>query len=63
MVCNREWAALAYALIVPSRKMADNLRTLHFNSEMLFGKIDGREQRKVRIPFATAWTANLSYCP
>lgn len=42
--------------------MADNIRTFHFNSEMLLGKVNCRDQRKIRIPLAAARTSDPSDC-
>ena len=60
MVYFGEGAALSDALVVLRGIAADDLVLVHFDSEMLFHKIDSTEDREEGIPLAASRPADFS---
>ena len=60
-----EWATFADALVVLIGIIADDIRLFHFHTELLFGEVDGREDRQIGVALAAASLAVLllvAYC-
>ena len=55
-----EWTALADALVVLRRIVADDIMRFHFNAEVLFNKVDGGEDGEEGIPLAAPGPADLA---
>ena len=62
-VCFRKRAPLADALVVAARIMADDMRFIHLNAEMLLYEIDGGKDGEVGVAFAAARSADVADRP
>ena len=56
-----ERTAFTDALVILAGIIADDIRSVHFHTELLLGEVDGREDGQIGVALAAARSTDASY--
>ena len=56
-----ERTAFTDALVVLAGIIADDIRSVHFHTELLLGEVDGRENGQIGVALAAARATYIAY--